>query len=120
MATVRARKSREQVAFARKLRQSQTDAEKALWARLRNKQLEGVKFRRQQPLGPYIVDFVSFERNIIVELDGGQHNEGEVSERDDRRAAWLKEEGYQVLRFWNNEVLVNIEGVLQKIRWFLG
>jgi very-short-patch-repair endonuclease len=82
----RMNESRRQVALARKLRQSYTDAEKALWARLRNKQLEGVKFRRQQPLGAYIVDFVSNER------------------------------GYQVLRFWNNEVLVNMEGVLEKIR----
>jgi very-short-patch-repair endonuclease len=63
-----------QIALARKLRQSQTDAEKALWAKLKNKQLEGVKFRRQQPLGSYIVDFISFERKIIVEVDGGQHN----------------------------------------------
>ena len=81
-----------------------------------NKQLEGVKFRRQQPLGAYIVDFVSFERRIIVEIDGGQHNEEEVSKGDEGRTTRLKERGYQVLRFWNNEVLVNMEGVLEKIR----
>jgi len=108
--------SRRRVALARKLRQSHTDAEKALWARLRNKQLEGVKFRRQQPLDAYIVDFVSFERNIIVEIDGGQHNEEEVSKRDEERTTWLKERGYEVLRLWNNDVLVNMEGVLEKIR----
>ncbi len=110
------KESRRQIALARKLRQSQTDAEKALWARLKNKQVEGVKFRRQQPLGSYIGDLVSFERKIIVEVDGGQHNEREARERDEQRAAWLKERGYQVLRFWNNEVLVNMEGVLEKIR----
>ena len=110
------KESRRQIALARKLRQSQTDAERALWARLKRKQLEGVKFRRQQPLGSYIVDFVSFERKIIVEVDGGQHSEREARGRDKQRAAWLKEKGYQVLRFWNNEVLVNMEGVLEKIR----
>jgi very-short-patch-repair endonuclease len=107
--------SQRQLAFARKLRQSQTDAEKALWARLRSKQLQGVKFRRQQPLGSYIVDFVSFERKIIIEIDGGQHNEREARKRDGARAAWLKGRGYHVLRFWNNEVLRNMEGVLEKI-----
>ena len=107
---------RRQAGLARQLRRSQTDAEKALWARLRNKQLEDVKFRRQQPLGRYIVDFLSFERKIIVEVDGGQHNEREASERDQQRTAWLKERGYRVLRFWSNEVLVNMEGVLEKIR----
>ena len=78
---------RRQIALARDLRQSQTDAEKALWARLRNKQLRGVKFRRQQPVGSYIVGFVSFEQKIIVEVDGGQHNERKVRERDEERAA---------------------------------
>jgi len=110
------KKSGREIGLARQLRRSQTDAEKALWARLKSKQLEGVKFRRQQPLGSYIVDFVSFERKIIVEVDGGQHNEGEARERDVQRTAWLKGKGYQVLRFWNNEVLVNTEGVLEKIR----
>ncbi len=79
-----------------------------------------MKFRRQQPLGPYIVDFVSFKRKVIVEVDGGQHNEREGKERDKERAAWLKERGYQVLRFGNNEVLANIEGVLEKIDEVLG
>ncbi|MBN2187009.1 MAG: endonuclease domain-containing protein [Dehalococcoidia bacterium] len=108
--------SRTQIALARKFRQSQTDAEQVLWARLKNKQLESVKFRRQQPLGLYIVDFVSFERRIIVEVDGGHHNELEAKKRDEKRVAWLKENGYQVLRFWNNEVLTNMEGVLEKIQ----
>jgi len=107
---------RKRIAMARRLRQSQTDAEKVLWSKLRSKQLEEVKFRRQQPLGPYIVDFVSFVRKIVVEVDGGQHDEGGVRRRDEQRAAWLKQRGYQVLRFWNNEVLANMEGVLEKIR----
>jgi len=94
------KESRRQIALARKLRRSQTDAEKALWARLKNKQLEGVKFRRQQPLGSYVVDFVSFEKKIIVEVDGGQHNGMQARGKDEKRAAWLKERGYQVLRFW--------------------
>ena len=109
------RKSRKQVNLARKLRQSQTDAEKALWARLRNKQLAGIKLRRQQPLDPYILDFVSFERKIIIEVDGGQHNERAARVRDKERETWLKEKGYRLLRFWNNEVLVNMEGVQERI-----
>ncbi len=104
------------IALARKLRYGHTDAEKALWAKLRNRQLEGVKFRRQQPLGAYIVDFISLDRKIIFEIDGGQHNEDEVRKRDAGRATWLQERGYQVLRFWNNEVLVNMDGVLERIR----
>jgi|GEM_PF-341515 len=138
---------RREVARARELRQRQTDAERALWARLKGRQLKGVKFRRQQPLGPYIVDFVSFEEKMVIEVDGGQHNvysspsplpspvegegasspegeppsafpssvKGEGGRRDEEREAWLKERGYRVLRFWNNEVLTNIEGVLERI-----
>jgi len=105
-----------QIAFARELRQSQTEAERSLWAKLRNRQLEGVKFRRQQPIGPYIVDFVSFERKLVLEIDGGQHNEPATQQRDEERTAWLKGQGYQVLRFWNNEILKNVEGVLERIR----
>ena len=110
------KKSEKRVAFARKLRREQTDAERILWTRLKNKQLEGVKFRRQQLIGLYIVDFVSFEKRLVLEIDGGQHNEGEMRERDKDRTMWLKESGYQVLRFWNNEVLLNIEGVLERVR----
>lgn len=82
--------------------------EKALWMKLRNKQLEGVKFRRQQPIGPYIVDFVNFERKLVIEIDGGQHNEEEIREGDEERTTWLKKRGYRVLRFWNNEVSTNL------------
>jgi very-short-patch-repair endonuclease len=88
------KQSQEQVAFARELRQKYTDAEKALWMRLRNRQMEGVKFRRQQPIGSYIVDFASFERKIIIEIDGGQHNEETMKERDAERTITLEETGY--------------------------
>ena len=110
------KKSQEQVGFARDLRQKFTDAEKALWMKLRNRQVEAVKFRRQQPIGSYIVDFVSFERKLIIEIDGGQHNEEMTKERDEERAMRLEERGYRVMRFWNNEVLTNAEGVLERIR----
>ncbi len=109
-------KRREETTLARELRKRQTDAERALWNKLRSKQIEGVKFRRQQPIGPYIVDFVSLERKLIIEIDGGQHNERKVREEDQEREEWLKEKGYQILRFWNNDVLTNIEGVLERIK----
>ncbi len=83
---------------------------------MKNKQPEGIKFRRQQPIGPYIVDFVSFERKLVVEVDGGQHNEKDGMAKDDKRTKWLEAEGFQVLRFWNNDVVTNIEGVLENIR----
>ena len=102
--------------FARDLRSRQTVAERNLWARLKSKQLEGAKFRRQQPIGRYIVDFVNLESKIVIELDGGQHNESKISASDEKKTAWLNKEGYRVLRFWNNEVLTNIDGVMEKIR----
>jgi very-short-patch-repair endonuclease len=110
------KKSQEYVGFARELRQKHTDAEKALWMKLRNRQLEGVKFRGQQPIGPYIVDFVSFQRRLIVEIDGGQHNEDRTKERDEERTIRLEQRGYRIVRFWYNEVLTNPEGVLERIR----
>ncbi len=91
---------------ARELRNNATDAERALWHQLRLWQLEGYKFRRQQPLGRFIVDFVCLEKRVVIELDGGQH-----AERD----AWLRAEGFEVLRFWNNEVLKSIEGIKEEI-----
>ncbi len=102
--------------LARELRQRQTEAEKTLWARLRNRQLESVKFRREQPIGHYVVDFAIFENRIIVKIDGGQHNERGITEKDEERAVWLKGKGYHILRFWNNEVLKNVDGVLEVIR----
>ena len=100
--------------FARTLRRRSTNAEKLLWHNLQGKQLEYYKFRRQQPIGPYIVDFVNFEKGIIIELDGGQH--AIDRESDTEREAWLRGEGFQIIRFWNNDVFQNLEGVLETIR----
>ncbi|MBI2380178.1 MAG: DUF559 domain-containing protein [Gammaproteobacteria bacterium] len=98
--------------FAKSLRQNMTDAEQRLWRHLRAHRFNGEKFRRQQPLGPYVVDFVHFGSRVIVEADGGQHNDPDY---DAIRDAWLKAQGYQVLRFWNNEVLLNTTAVLELI-----
>jgi len=100
----------------RKLRRNQTDAEERLWMNIRDRQLNGIKFRRQQPIGNYIVDFVSFEKKLIIEIDGGQHNYSQIINQDELRTDWLIKDGYQVIRFWNNEVLENLEGVLLKIK----
>ena len=100
--------------FAKSLRKKTTHAEKQLWHRLRARQLYGYKFRRQQPIGPYIVDFVNFEKKVVVELDGGQHAKQKA--QDNERTNWLGAQGYSVLRFWNNDVLNNIEGVLAMIQ----
>jgi len=108
------KKRQDKISFSRSLRQHQTDAEKLLWTRLRNKQI-GVKFRRQQLLGPYIVDFVSFDKMLIIEINGGQHNKPSAMIKDAERTIWLQKNGYRVIRFWSNEVLANIEGVLTRI-----
>ncbi|NMC73416.1 MAG: endonuclease domain-containing protein [Geobacteraceae bacterium] len=99
---------------ARDLRNNATDAERLLWRHLRNSQIEGVKFRRQQPIEDYIVDFVSFSPKLIVELDGSQHADSNCY--DERRDACLRRNGFVVLRFWNNEIIENIEGVVEVIR----
>lgn len=104
---------REQTRISRQLRRKATETEKILWQRLRAKQLAGHKFRRQQPIGPYIVDFVCFEKKVVIELDGGQHDL--QRERDQVRDDWLQGEGFRVLRFWNNEVNEKLEGVLETI-----
>ncbi len=98
---------------ARKLRKESTDAEKLLWKHLRTKQLHGLKFRRQEQIGRYIADFVCYERNLVIEADGGQH--AVEKEKDNERTAWLNSQGFTVLRFWNNEILSNPEGVLEVI-----
>ncbi len=100
--------------IAKNLRKSSTEAEKHLWRYLRQKQLEGFKFRRQEPIGKYIVGFVNFEKKIIIEIDGGQH--ASEKEKDGQRDKWLNGQGFKVLRFWNNEVFENIEGILEVIR----
>jgi very-short-patch-repair endonuclease len=99
--------------IARRLRKNSTDAETRLWSRLRRKQLDGFRFRRQVSLGPYVADFVCFEARLIVEADGGQHAERAA---DAARTAWLERRGYRVLRFWNNDILGNTDGVIQSIR----
>jgi len=101
------------VNIARKLRKNQTDAEKYLWYYLRRRQLNGLKFRRQQPIGKYVVDFVNFEKKIVIELDGSQHI---GSLKDEKRDRWLERQGFKILRFWDNDVLKNISGVLEVIR----
>ena len=103
---------------ARKLRDKQTDVESKLWTCLRARQLMGAKFRRQHPIGPFITDFCCVERRLIVELDGGQHA-GQI-EADQRRTEFIELSGYRVLRFWDNEVLNNIEGVMERICEALG
>lgn len=88
-----------------------TDAEHALWAQLRGRRLGDFKFKRQWSLGPYVADFCCWEASLVVEVDGGQHGE----EEDAARTKWLESQGYRVIRFWNNEVLTNLEGVLLAI-----
>ena len=99
-------------ANARDLRSRLTEAESLLWQQLRGRRFQGFKFRRQHPIGPYIVDFAAMRHRLVVEADGGQHN-GDA--RDARRDAWLAGQGYRVLRFWNHEVLQNTELVLEEI-----
>ena len=103
----------EQRSLARRLRINQTLAEHRLWMRLRARQLDGCHFRRQSPMGRYIVDFACRRRRLIVEIDGGQHVERQ--EADAVRTAWLEQRGYRVIRFWNHHVLDDIEGVLETI-----
>jgi very-short-patch-repair endonuclease len=97
------------VSLARALRSRMTDAERKLWFALCDRRFANFKFRRQVPIGPYVADFVCFERRIIIEVDGGQHA---GSARDERRDSWLSANNFLVLRFWNNDVLSNIDGVL--------
>jgi very-short-patch-repair endonuclease len=99
---------------AKALRSHQTEAEQRLWYHLRAHRFMDLKFKRQKPVGHYIVDFVCLEQRLIVEIDGGQH--AEQVEYDQRRDAWLRNQGYTVLRFWNNEVMQQLEGVLERIR----
>jgi adenine-specific DNA-methyltransferase len=98
---------------AKTLRKNLTDAERWLWQRLRNRELSGWKFRRQHSIGPYIVDFVCIEKRLVIELDGGQHAEN--LESDAKRSEYLKQRGYRILRFWNNDVLREGEAVLSVI-----
>ena len=102
---------------ARELRLTMTDAERRLWSALRGRRLQGYKFRRQHPLGPFVLDFACIEHRLVIEADGGQHAD---SESDERRTAWLEARGWRVIRFWNNEILTNPEGVQDAILRALG
>ncbi len=102
----------EQLEFAKQLRHQMTESETRLWRHLRAHRMAGGKFKRQQPIGPYVVDFVHFGARLIVEADGGQHN---GAPRDSRRDAWLRAQGFKVMRFWNNEIMINLEGVLASV-----
>lgn len=99
--------------LARELRKSMTDAERKLWRGLRLRQMSGYKFRRQFPLGHYIVDFVCLEARLIIEVDGGQHADEKYG--DVQRDAWLKAQNFRMLRYWNNQVLNELDAVLADI-----
>ena len=102
--------------LAKGLRKRSTDVERLLWSHLRAGRFEGLKFRRQHPIGHFIVDFVCLERKLIIELDGGQHALPDEILKDRQRDAWLEKEGYSIIRFWDNEVLMNTNGVLETIQ----
>jgi very-short-patch-repair endonuclease len=97
--------------YPRKLRREQTDAEKIVWSILRNNQL-GCKFRRQHPVGDYIVDFICLEKSLVIEIDGGQHS----IEVDKVRSDFIESRGFKILRFWNNEIFESREGVYDRIK----
>ena len=98
---------------ARQLRKTQTDAERRLWQLLRNRSVAGCKFRRQHPVGPYICDFVCIDRQLVIEVDGGQH--AIQIEKDEARTTYLESKGFTVMRFWNHEVLTETAAVLERI-----
>jgi very-short-patch-repair endonuclease len=99
--------------LARQLRKNMTDTERLLWSELRGKQFGGFKFRKQAPIGKFIVDFVCFDRKIVVELDGGQH--ALAVEADNKRSEWLKSQVFRVLRFWNHEFIEDTDMVMEAI-----
>lgn len=103
---------------AKTLRIQMTDAETRLWYHLRAHRFMGLKFKRQKPIGPYIVDFVCLEQFLVIELDGGQHME--QADQDRERDEYLRERGYRVLRFWNHQVLTEMEAVLERVRLEVG
>jgi very-short-patch-repair endonuclease len=109
---MRQRVSKQKRALAKSLRRRPTDAERTLWRLLRSRRFIDAKFRRQVPIGPWVVDFASFERRLIVEADGGRHNE---SRTDARRDDDLAARGFQIIRYWNNDILVRRESVLEHL-----
>ncbi|MGD2082197.1 MAG: DUF559 domain-containing protein [Chromatiales bacterium] len=103
--------------LARSLRKNQTDTERVLWRRLRNRQIAGRKFRRQEAIGRYVVDFVCLDEQLIVEIDGSQH--ADTTTFDQRRTDYLQSRGHRVLRFWDNEILEHLGAVLERIHQVL-
>lgn len=99
--------------FAKKLRQNQTDAENLIWLHLRNRRFQDLKFRRQHPMGPYIVDFICLEKQLIIELDGGQH--AKINFYEQTRTHYFQKQGFKILRFWNNDVLMYLPAIIEKI-----
>ena len=102
-------------AAAKKLRANTTPHERILWRALKAIPTEGTHFRRQAPIGPYVVDFFCPAKRLIIELDGGHHNENEIATRDRERQLWLEREGYRVLRLWNSEINNDLNAVLERI-----
>jgi very-short-patch-repair endonuclease len=102
-------------AAAKRLRVNTTPHERTLWRALKELPVDGTHFRRQAPIGPYVVDFLYPAANLIIELDGGHHNEDETAKRDRARQLWLEQEGYRVVRFWNSEINGNLTAVLERI-----
>ena len=102
-------------ATAKKLRVNTTPHERVPWRALKELPIEGTHFRRQAPIGPYVVDFFCPAKRLLVELDGGHHSEDATAKRDSERQAWLEQEGYRVIRFWNSDVTSDLRAVMEKI-----
>jgi len=107
--------TKDHLEFVKSLRKSQTDAERFLWKYLRNRRFRGLKFRRQFPIGRYILDFFCVEKRLAIELDGGQHSRDTVLKKDKTRGEFLQRFNITVIRFWDNDVLTNLDGVLQRL-----
>jgi very-short-patch-repair endonuclease len=106
--------------FARHLRQNETDAERQLWSELRSRRFHGLKFRRQEPVGPFIVDFLCLEEKLIIELDGARHALPQFAAAERSRNAYLEKRGYRLKRYWNSDVMNDLRAVLRDIRIALG
>ena len=102
-------------ATAKKLRANTTPHERVLWRALKEVPTDGTHFRRQAPIGPYVVDFLCPAKRLIIELDGGHHNDDETAQRDQERQAWLEKEGYRVVRFWNSDITADLNAVLEQV-----
>jgi len=102
-------------AAAKRLRATTTPHERTLWRALKELPIEGTHFRRQAPIGPYIVDFFCPAAHLIIEIDGGHHNDDETATRDRERQLWLEQQGYRVIRFWNSEITRDLTAVLERI-----